>query len=140
MRPILASLLRGPFSLEGLALFGSSARGEATEGSDVDLLIVLASSGAIDRSLYDWWHAHTEALHKKGTPSLSPHFVALPAKPSTVGSLWYEVAREGVICWDRNFRVTSVLRELREAMERGEVIRKVTYGHPYWVKIQEPIK
>ena len=39
-------------ALDGLVLFGSMARGESREGSDMDLLIVLRQSLPLTRSLY----------------------------------------------------------------------------------------
>lgn len=119
-------------SLEGVALFGSTVRGEETEESDVDLLIVLRKGSAIDRSLYDRWD---EAFGKEDR-KVSPHFVAFPVSVNDVGSLWYEVALEGVVLLDREGTLGRFLAAIRRRMAEGVIQRKWSSGHPYWVEVE----
>jgi hypothetical protein len=117
--------------LIGVVLFGSAARGEQREGSDVDLLIVLQPSTPLNRKLYRRWD---EAIPE---PFLSPHFTHLPAHVEQAGSIWLEAAVEGSVLSDRGSRINRFLRRLREEMASGRLVRKSAYGHPYWVRKTE---
>ena len=59
---IPGSLLRGirqrfADELVGIVLFGSTARGDNTEASDIDLLLVLSPGVVLSRELYRRWDA-----------------------------------------------------------------------------------
>lgn len=62
LRTILAELRRQFEALYGerlaqMKLFGSQARGDAVEGSDIDVLVVLSREGiAIDPVILQWRH------------------------------------------------------------------------------------
>ena len=66
-------------SLLGIVLFGSAARGESRESSDIDLLIVLGRDRALSRNLYSLWDERFGAIKE------SPHFVHIPANPRDAG-------------------------------------------------------
>ena len=72
--------------LQGVVLFGSAARGDAVESSDIDLLIVTSPSIELNRGLYRRW----DELRTDDT--VRPHFVHLPDPPDSAGSIWFEVA------------------------------------------------
>ena len=137
--PVPAALLRAVEaawrgSLVGIAAFGSSVRGEAARGSDVDLLIVLEPGSAIERALYDRLSAMMAELRLPDAGRLSPQFVALPASPGSAGGLWLEVAREGRVLLDHGGRLTRFLISLRDLVMSGAVVRRTAHGHPYWVR------
>jgi predicted nucleotidyltransferase len=120
--------------LEGIVLFGSLARGEATAASDADLLLVLAHGTRIERGLYHEWDTLDASHHLLAGHPCTPQFVALPDKDNTPGGLWYEVALDGQVLWDRRGAIARTLRMLRLDMLSGVMERRVTHGHPYWVK------
>lgn len=113
--------------LLGLVLFGSVARGEETARSDVDLLVVLKSK--ITRSFYTRW----DELFYEDHPEISPHFVRLPETVSSAGSLWLETAIDGIVVWERDWLISRFFASLRKAILAGEFLRKMAYGHPYWI-------
>ncbi len=133
--PLVRQLLALKLPLEGIVLFGSTARGESTASSDVDLLLVLKGGTPVSRILYGAWDDESAKPENRASwKALSPHFVALPEGIKDVGSLWFEVALDGVILWERERVVSAVLYRLRDAMARGRITRKFSHGHPYWVK------
>lgn len=115
-------------SLVGVILFGSKARGEEHDGSDVDLLIVVAPQQPLSRHLYRQWD---EALP---AGVYSPHFVHLPDSTEKAGSLWLEAAIDGVVLLDGSGSVQRFLGRLRRVIAEGGLVRRTAYGHPYWVK------
>ncbi len=135
-RLIAAVLERWGADLAGLLLFGSAARGEATRESDVDLLLVSRPAVAISRRLYSEWDVLAESF-EPCERRVSPQFVVLPEDVHAAGGLWYEVALEGVILWERDLAVSTLLRFIREAMARGELRRAMIHGSPYWIRVGE---
>jgi len=116
--------------LVGVALFGSRVDGTATEGSDLDMLIVLREGFAISRSLYSWWDRNIE-WHER--TELSPQFVSMPADVRNIGGLWLEIALVGEVLWERGRRLTTMLGETRRLIEQDAVRRYWSNGQPYWV-------
>jgi predicted nucleotidyltransferase len=114
--------------LIGVVLFGSAARGEAGLASDIDLLIVIDDPIDLNRSLYNRWDEQCR------DPAVNPHFVHLPAHVLDGGSLWFEVAIDGIVLYERGLRVSLYLRRIRQAIAEGLSERHVVYGHEYWVK------
>jgi predicted nucleotidyltransferase len=114
--------------LLGAVLFGSEARGEARESSDIDLLLVAGPKVPLTRRLYTLWD------EQPADDRHSPHFVHLPSAPTEAGSLWLEAAVDGTVLYDRDGRIGRLLGRLRRAIAAGRLTRKTAYGHPYWVK------
>jgi len=112
----------------GLVLFGSVSRGEAAEGSDVDLLIVLDESIPIRRELYRPWDKALGDL-------ISVHIVGMVATPSQAGSLWLECALDGKVLHDPSGRVRRMLAAIRDLITSGKVVRRTTHGQGYWVHL-----
>lgn len=121
--------------LEGLVLFGSAARAETWEHSDVDLLVVLRRGAAITRELYSIWDA--ELASRSPNRRISPHFTRLPARVRSAGGLWAEVALDGVILWDPRLRLARTLSLLRREIAAGAMERRMAHGQPYWVRLRE---
>jgi hypothetical protein len=119
----------------GLILFGSAARGDATEDSDIDLLLVMRPEVKIARGLYRLWdefcREHTGAQDYGG---ISPHFVSLPGSVREAGGLWYEAALDGIALWELDRQVSRFLGSVREAMGQGKIQRRMLHGSPYWIK------
>jgi uncharacterized protein len=81
--------------LRSVLLFGSEARGDAGEGSDVDLLVLLEGPVRLGQDL----EAIVEALYPVQMELDSPiHALPVPAETFEAGeySLYREVKREGV--------------------------------------------
>lgn len=125
--------LRG--QLEGLVLFGSAARGELWETSDVDLLAVLRPGVSPARRFYALWDAEVVPPEAPLSRRISPHFVALPQGPEAAGGLWFEVALDGVILWDSRWRIAGLLSRLRREIAEGAVARKLVHGQPCWMRL-----
>ena len=128
--PILAHArhVAGP-DVIGAILHGSSARGEASDTSDVDLLLVVDRSVALSRALYAAWDDNPPHLAER---PLDVHFVHLPADSRAPGALWCEAALDGVILADRDGTIAGTLRDVRRAIAEGRVVRRRAHGQPYW--------
>jgi len=115
--------------LVGVVVFGSWARGELAERSDVDLLVVLESSVPLARDLYRAWDR--DPLRWEDRP-VEPHFAHLPESGGAVGGLWAEVALDGIVLFEKGFRVSSRLAQVRRDIVSGRMVRRMVHGHPYW--------
>lgn len=118
--------------LLGLVAFGSWAREEATERSDVDLLVVVAREVPVVRDLYRAWD--DEPL-RWGGREVEPHFVHLPEPGGRVSGLWAEAALDGVVLYERGLAISRRLVEVRHRIVAGELTRRESYGQPYWVEV-----
>lgn len=117
--------------LIAVAVFGSWARDTMGESSDVDVLLVLDDAAAVTRELYRRWDE--EPLAWRGH-RVEPHFVTLPDNPRRVAGLWAEVAVDGIVLFDRGFRLSRRLGRLRRDIVAGRIVRREVHGQPYWVE------
>jgi predicted nucleotidyltransferase len=117
--------------LLGVVAFGSWAREEATERSDVDLLIVVAPDLPIVRALYRPWD---DAPLRWGAREIEPHFVRLPESGGRVSGLWAEAALDGVVLYERDLAISRRFVEVRRRIVAGELTRREIHGQPYWVQ------
>lgn len=115
--------------LAAVVLFGSWARGAATEDSDVDVLIV-ADRAAITRALYRQWDASPITWDSR---RVEPHFVVLPERGDRLSGLWAEVAIDGIVLFERGFEMSGLLAAMRSRIADGVMVRRWSNGHPYWV-------
>jgi len=118
-------------NLVGLVVFGSWARDELAEGSDVDLLVVLGGEIGIRRELYERWD--NEPLTWSGR-SIEPHFAHLPDPAGSVSGFWAEIAVDGIILVERNYEISRSLASVRRRIAAGEIVRRWVHGHPYWTE------
>jgi len=116
-----------PNDLEGLILFGSWARGEQREGSDIDLLVVLREGVSIKRDLYRQWEKVEE------NTSVEPSIVALPSLDQPFSGLWAEVALDGIILFECSQKIRHYLYKARQAIANGSLRRERAHGQNYWV-------
>lgn len=116
-------------ALVGLVAYGSFVRDEAMTGSDVDVLAVVEPGTRVTRALYRAWDA--EPLSWEGR-RLDVHIVTLPAPGDSVSGLWAEVAIDGVVVSDRDYRIGRYLAAVRRRIAAGEVERGSAHGQPYW--------
>jgi len=118
-------------SLVGVAVFGSWARDELSETSDVDLLVVLDETAPITRELYRRWDE--APLCWEGRP-LEPQFVNIGGAARRPAGLWAEVAVDGIVLFERGFQLSKRLACLRRDIAAGRLVRRVVSGQPYWVE------
>jgi predicted nucleotidyltransferase len=130
--PIIAAVseLLGD-ALVGIVLFGSMARGESREMSDIDLLVVIRRSLPLSRSLYARWDS------RFARDEASPHFVHLPLEAMDAGSLWFEAAVDGIVLHEIDEEISRFFGSIRRMIASGRLKRLAAYGHPYWVKNEE---
>jgi predicted nucleotidyltransferase len=115
----------------GLVLFGSVARNEANDASDVDLLVVLDNSCSLNREIYRAWDDMN--FFSPENRIINPHFVHIKNNDES-GSLWFEVALDGIMIEDKKNLIQKKMIELRTMIAENKVKRYFSYGHPYWVK------
>ena len=115
--------------LVGVVALGSWARGDAATGSDIDVLIVLASETLLTRDLYRTWDA--VPLEFEGR-LVDAHFARLPPPGAPPSALWCEAAVDGLVWYDRDGRIGHRLADVRRAIASGRVVRAFAHGQPYW--------
>ncbi len=115
--------------LVGILLYGSWVRGEATDQSDVDALVVLDPSVELTRALYREWDAHRLAW---GGRALDVHFAHLPGEMEVTGGAWAEAAIDGRVLFEHAGRVSAQLTRVRRAIVDGRLVRRMVHGQSYW--------
>jgi len=119
-------------ALLGVVAFGSWARQELAQESDIDLLIVVDEKLAIGRWLYAKWDERP--LSHNGR-TVEPHFVHPPQSYDRVSGTWAEVAMDGIVLFERGLAVSRLLVRLRRRVVTGELVRRRLHGQPYWVEV-----
>lgn len=119
-------------ALIGVLVYGSWARDELADGSDVDVLIVLDDSVPITRELYRRWDE--QPIEWDGRP-VEPHFVHVPAKADATGGVWPEIAVDGIVLFERGAKLSAHLAGLRRRIASGRLVRKLVHGQPYWSEV-----
>lgn len=120
----------GP-ALLGIIAYGSWARGELADASDIDLLVVLDAAVPLTRALYRTW----DALPLKWSDREVDVHLVHPLDPAqTLSGLWAEAATEGIVLCERGFELSRQLGAVRQRIATGELVRRVAHGQPYWVQ------
>jgi predicted nucleotidyltransferase len=117
--------------LIAVAAFGSWARTELHDESDVDLLVVAENDTKLSRRLYLAWD---EAPIRWRGHRVEPHFVHFPDPGRTLIGLWAEVAIDGIIFFARDLTLPRLLADVRRDIAAGRIVRKVVHGQPYWTE------
>ncbi len=117
-------------ALVAVVVYGSWARGEATPTSDVDALVVVEPRIALTRGLYRAWDEQPVVWLAR---PVDPHFVH-PPDAKAAGGLWGEVAIDGVILFERDWRLSAHLARVRRAIAEGKLVRRLVHGQPYWTE------
>ena len=117
--------------LVGVVVYGSWACDELTDGSDVDLLVVLDPDFSITRELYRAWDANPLQW---GTHPVEGHFVHLPQDDLRVSGLWAEIAAEGIVLFERGVEISRLLVRIRRRILARHLVRRRSQGQPYWVE------
>lgn len=117
-------------ALVGVVAFGSWARSELHDASDIDLLVVVDRTLELSRTLYRRWDE--DPILWNGRP-VEPHFVTMPERSAPVVGLWAEAAVDGIILFARDLELQAQLAAIRRDLIAGRVVRKRVHGQPYWV-------
>jgi hypothetical protein len=118
--------------LVGVIAFGSWARGDTVDGSDIDVLVVVDPGVKLSRALYASWD---ERPVEWGGRPVEPHFVRLPGSDDPVTGLWAEVAIDGVVLFERGLQLSAVLVRARREILAGRLVRRLVHGQPYWTEV-----
>lgn len=118
--------------LAGVVVFGSWARGEAADSSDVDLLVVLDRRLPLTRSLYAAWDAESATWDGR---TVEVHLAHLPERGEAPSSIWAEVALDGLVVYERGRALSARLGDVRREIAAGRFVRRVAQGQPYWTRV-----
>ena len=116
-------------ALLGVIVYGSWTRGEATDRSDVDLLIVVDRGIRLSRALYRRWDESPVRWHGR---VVDPHFVHMQEGAAITGGAWCEAAVDGVVIFEPDDRIAARLRQIRRDIAAGRLVRRMVHGQPYW--------
>jgi hypothetical protein len=119
-------------ALVGVAAFGSWARAQASDTSDIDVLIVVDPAFELTRSVYR--RLDERALVVDGR-KLEAHIARLPDPGARISGLWAEVAIDGVVLLERGLRLSAHLARIRRAIISGRLVRDTLHGQPYWHEV-----
>jgi predicted nucleotidyltransferase len=117
-------------TLVGVVAFGSWARSELHDGSDIDLLVVVDRSLELSRTLYRRWDEKPVLWNGR---RVEPHFVTMPERSAPAVGLWAEAAVDGIVLFARGLELQAALSAIRRDLIEGRVVRKTIHGQPYWV-------
>jgi hypothetical protein len=118
--------------LVGVVVFGSWARGEVRDSSDVDVLVVLDRRMPLARSLYRRWDERPACWDSR---PVEAHLVHLPERGCVPSGLWAEVALDGLVVYERGRQVSEALGTVRRLIARGQLVRRTSRGQPYWSEV-----
>jgi len=131
-RYIKKVISENPF-ITGIILFGSIARGEERERSDIDLL-VLWDDLQVDpdeRHVYIY-----KAVSKHFPPSTSLTVIDMKytdfLKTEKVTSLFLNVVYDGIVLYDKHGKLKSFLSKVKKELERKGVKRVKIGKYYYW--------
>lgn len=129
-------------SIKAVLLFGSRARGESREKSDVDLLILHEGCEIEDAVM------RRRLLYNLLREAVGEEFEDITVvdmklerffKPREIASLLLNVYWDSVVVYDRTWAVESFLRRVREKIvESG--LKRVRDGKSYYWVLPKPLK
>lgn len=126
--------------LEAVVLFGSSARGEAVELSDLDFFVVVHGlpEEPVKRRfvVYD---AMTP-VSKEFKRDVSVIEIEADEIGKQITPMLINIAHDGIILYDRTGRVGDLLRRVNKAVERAGLVRYRTSDGKYGWKPKQALK
>ena len=125
--------------LISVVLYGSVARGEASQTSDIDLLIVAEGlpKGRFARKKClakadDDISAKLDALSDQGIETSLTRVLKTPGEASRVVPLYLDLVEDAVLLFDRNGFFKDVLARIRLSLEKLGARRMVSGRVRYW--------
>ncbi|MGC9086852.1 MAG: nucleotidyltransferase domain-containing protein [Thermoproteota archaeon] len=150
-RSLVSKILKALLSVFGdrlisLVVYGSVARGEARQSSDVDLLIVVEGlpesrfeRNKIFDTVEDLLSKDLEDLHASGYyVALSP-ILKTPEEARKISSLYLDMVEDAVIVYDRNGFFESVLVRLSNKLKELGAER-VWVGKKWYWRLRKDLK
>lgn len=117
-----------PFAVTGVLLYGSVARGEQTQQSDIDWLLIIPDEHPIDRQIFSELDRLT--LPDRRISLNASHLVKDTRQTS---NFWLELSLDAEVLYDPSGEVRKSLLEIRKEIANGTYRRFLTHGQPYWV-------
>jgi HicB family/Polymerase beta, Nucleotidyltransferase len=127
----LAADIAGP-DLVGVAVFGSWARRQPSDSSDIDILVVVERRFELTRRMYRQWDERPLVVEGR---RVEFHVVRLPEPGARIAGVWAEVAIDGILLFERGLRLSTCLADVRRAIFSGRLVRKTLHGQPYWHEV-----
>lgn len=114
----------------GVLIYGSYARSQFGFGSDIDVMVLIEDQPS--REFYVRWDRHVAS---RVDHRISPAFSRLDTNADPTG-LWFELALDARVLWQKNLNVSRHLAELRHRIASGQYRRSFIHGQPYWQKVK----
>lgn len=125
----------GP-DLVALAVFGSEVRGEASESSDVDLLLIARD---LPQNPFERRRQVQEPLLEDSIPSVSVLARTVDEFTADVTPLHLDLAADAVIVYDPEGFLASKLERVRQLIRQAGLVRQRTaHGWVWWWR-QQPL-
>ncbi len=112
-----------------VALFGSMSRGEATEHSDFDFLVVVR--GFYDKARRFKIYDPLRKMLKRDVTILDVDESTIFKEDLNVDSFLLNVAWDGIVLYDPTERLTNLFERIRTAVKKAGLIRYKTKDGKY---------
>ncbi|HKS87802.1 MAG TPA: nucleotidyltransferase domain-containing protein [Stellaceae bacterium] len=89
------------FNPRRIILFGSSARGEATPDSDIDLLVIVDDDTPAEKLTLRAGYEARRSYHGGAADVIPCRDATFQIKRGIAGTLPYEAARDGIVVYER---------------------------------------
>jgi len=126
-------------SLVAVVLFGSVGRGNATQYSDIDLLIVAKKLPEGRFARLEWLKPADDVLepkrrvlHKEGIRTDVCPILRTPEEAQRLTPLYLDFVEDAVILYERDSFFSAVMEKLRRSMERLGARRRSLGKVRYW--------
>ncbi|NDE18019.1 toxin-antitoxin system HicB family antitoxin [bacterium] len=123
-------------TLTGVVIHGSWARGEAGDASDIDVMLIVDTGVAVTRSMLARWDG--QPMTHEHRP-VEAHIVSLPGPAHPVSGIWAELSIDGIVVFERDFRVSRVLAHARSEIAEGRLQRRHSHGQNYWIHTKDEV-
>jgi len=132
-----------PHYVRGVILFGSVARDEAAERSDIDLLVLHEGLYAdiVERRRIVYEEV-SEALQGIFPITVIDMELELFLNPKTITSLLLNIYYDGVVVLDRTGKLQEFMESVRRRIEESGLVRRRDGRSYYWIlpKTMEKVK
>ncbi|MGB9760098.1 MAG: nucleotidyltransferase family protein [Thermoproteota archaeon] len=121
--------------IAGIILFGSVARGEETEKSDIDLLVLWEGLNPNDSYSYVYRNVSKYFLHESVTILDMNYYDFLKVKDVT--ALYINIVWDGIVIYDKYGKLESFLEKVKNELIAKGIERKKVGKYYYW-KLPKP--